>query len=71
MPTTEHPDGLTLKLERTAARITGTAIARAMGVSSSRVGHIEASAYVTPETIARYRRALSTCVADRTSESVA
>jgi transcriptional regulator with XRE-family HTH domain len=63
--------GLDLKLERTAQRVTGRAIARAMGVSSSRIGHVESSAVVTPEMVARYRAALATCVQERTSESAA
>ena len=62
-----EPTGLSLKLERTAARVTGRAIAHAMGVSSSRVGHIEASAFVTLETAQRYREAIATCIAERTS----
>lgn len=65
-----EPTGLTLKLERTASRVTGRAIAQAMGVSSSRVGHIEASAFVTPETAQRYREAVATCVAERTSRII-
>ncbi len=65
--TNPTPDGLALKLERTAERVTGRAIAAAMGVSSSRIGHIEASAFVTPETAARYRAAIRTCIIERTS----
>jgi transcriptional regulator with XRE-family HTH domain len=60
--------GLDLKLERTAQRVTGRAVARAMGVSSSRIGHVEASAVVTPDFAARYRAAVATCVQERTSE---
>jgi transcriptional regulator with XRE-family HTH domain len=56
-----------LKLERTAARVQAKQIAEEMGVSRSRIGHIEASAYVTPETAARYRAALDTCTLRRTS----
>lgn len=59
--------GLDLKLERTALRVTGRAIARTLGVSSSRIGHVEASAVVTPEMVARYRAAIATCVQERTS----
>ena len=67
----DPPTGLDLKLERTAARVTGRAIARAMGVSSSRIGHIEALAVVTPEMVIRYRSALRTCVDERTSGTAA
>jgi plasmid maintenance system antidote protein VapI len=66
-----HPDGLTLKLERVAERVTGRALAHAMGVSASRIGHIEASAFVTPETAQRYRASLGTCIEDRTRRNVA
>ena len=59
--------GLHLKLERVAQRVTATSIAAVMGVSSSRIGHIEASAFVTPETAQRYRAAVDTCVRERTS----
>jgi hypothetical protein len=62
-----EPTGISLKLERVASRVTGRAIAHAMGVSSSRVGHIEASAFVTLETAQRYREAVATCIAERTS----
>lgn len=64
---THTPTGLDLKLERVAQRVTGRAIAHAMGVSSSRIGHVEASAVVTHEMAARYRAALATCVEERTS----
>jgi plasmid maintenance system antidote protein VapI len=60
--------GLELKLERTAQRVTGTAVARAMNVSNSRVSAIEAYAVVTPEMAARYRAAIATCVEARTSK---
>lgn len=63
--------GLDLKLERTAQRVTARAIARVMGVSFTRIAHVEGSAVVTPATVARYRAALATCVEERTSESVA
>lgn len=61
--------GLDLKLERVAERVTGRALARTMGVSSSRIGHVEGSAVVTPEMVARYRAALATCVRQRTSSA--
>lgn len=63
--------GLDLKLERTAARVTGTDIARVMGVSKSRVSAVEAYAVVTPEMVVRYRAAIATCVQERTSPAAA
>lgn len=67
METAAEVSGLTLKLERVASRLTATSIGRAMGVSNSRIGHIESSAFVTPGTVARYRAAIATCVEERTS----
>jgi transcriptional regulator with XRE-family HTH domain len=63
--------GMDLKLERTAARVTGRALARTMGLSHSRISAVEAYAVVTPEMVARYRAALATCVQQRTSVSAA
>lgn len=67
----QTPSGLDLKLERVAARVTQRAIARAMGVGSTRVSHIEALAVVTPDVVARYRAAIDTCVNERTSGTAA
>jgi len=69
--TTSPLSGLDLKLERTAQRVTATLIAHTMGVSTSRIGHVEASAVVTAAMVYRYRAALATCIEARTSEEVA
>jgi plasmid maintenance system antidote protein VapI len=58
--------GLDLKLERIGARVPGRAVAQALGVSESRVSHIEAQAVVTPAMVLRYREALAQCRTDRT-----
>lgn len=71
MDTSTEATGLNLKLERVAERLTATAVGREMGVSNSRIGHIEASAFVTVETAARYRAAVATCIKRRTSGSAA
>ena len=63
--------GLDLKLERTAQRVTARSIARVMGITSGRIGHVEASAFVTTEMATRYRAALATCVETRTSGTLA
>ena len=52
--------GLELKLRRVAARVTGRAIASAMGVGPSRITQIEREAYPTSETQRRYLAALET-----------
>lgn len=54
----DRPTGLTLRLERTAARVKAQDVAREMGVTPARIGQIEALAVVTAETAARYREAL-------------
>lgn len=59
--------GLDLKLERVAARILGRVLARTLGVSESRVSHIEALAVVTPKMVVRYRIALDACRTNRTT----
>jgi hypothetical protein len=53
--------GLTLKLERVAARVKQREIAEAMHVSASRVAHVEQLAVVNGGLAARYRAALGTC----------
>lgn len=58
----DRPAGLTLKLERIAARAKAQDVAREMGVTPARIGQIEALAVVTSETAARYRAALSRLV---------
>lgn len=52
--------GLDLKLLRVAARVKTIELADAMGVSDSRVSHIESRAVVTDEAAQRYRAALAT-----------
>lgn len=53
-------NGIDLRLRRVALRITVTDLANAMGVSPSRVSHIETRDRVTPEAEAKYLAALST-----------
>jgi transcriptional regulator with XRE-family HTH domain len=50
--------GMQLKLRRVAGRVTGRALAQAMGVGASRVSAIEREAVVTEETTRRYLQAL-------------
>ena len=52
--------GLTLKLERVAARLSQRQIAEGMGVSESRVSKLEAEAFVTDSAAQRYRKAVET-----------
>lgn len=67
MPTT----GLQLKLERTARRVRGNELARAMNVHPSRVTYLEGRDIV-PETAAeKYRAALATLPTVATSEASA
>jgi transcriptional regulator with XRE-family HTH domain len=60
-------DGKTLKLRRVAADVMAKDLAAAMGVSDSRVSRIENSRTVTDETVARYTKALDTCITKFTS----
>lgn len=50
--------GLDLRLARTARRIRSKDLAAAMGVSASRVSHIENADVLHPATVARYLTAL-------------
>jgi transcriptional regulator with XRE-family HTH domain len=52
--------GLELKLRRIGLRVTGVALAQAMGVTSSRISAIEREAVPTAETRRRYLEALET-----------
>lgn len=52
--------GMELKLRRVAARVKGTELARAMGITSSRISAVEREAVVTPEMARRYLDALTT-----------
>lgn len=54
--------GIELKLLRVAADVQAKDLAAVMGVTSSRIGHIEKSRVVTDEARARYLAALDTCV---------
>lgn len=61
MSTPQPTTGLDLKLARVAARVKQRAIGAAMGVSETRVSHIEREAVVTPELAERYMTALRIC----------
>lgn len=52
--------GLELKLRRVALRLNGSEVAEAMGVSVSRVSHIEARDRVTAAAAEKYLAALET-----------
>lgn len=52
--------GMELKLHRIGSRVTGRALAQAMGVTSSRISAIEREAFPTTETERRYLAALAT-----------
>jgi plasmid maintenance system antidote protein VapI len=58
-------DGMTLRLERTAARVNIKALAKRMGRNRNTVMSVEARAVVAPEMAAEYRRALASLVAER------
>lgn len=61
--------GLDLKLKRVAADVKAIDLARAMGVSPSRVSHIEGSRVVLPHLVERYVAALATCATVRTTDA--
>ncbi len=63
--------GLELKLRRVAADVRSTDLARAMGVSQSRISHIERQRIVSEEAAARYVAALATCTTKTTQDRVA
>lgn len=58
--------GLDLKVERVRAKVRVKEMARALGVSDSRVTRIEAQPTVVDAMVERYRAALGTC---RTSDA--
>lgn len=60
--------GLELKVERVRVRVKAIHVARAMGVSPSRLANIEQAAVVTTTTAARYRAALAECRTGRTPQ---
>lgn len=53
--------GLDLKVERVRAKLPATAIAKAMGISASRLSRIERDEPVTLRMRDRYLSALATC----------
>ena len=71
MTTNTRPSGMDLKLKRVALRIKQTELARAMGVSPSRLCNIEEAAVVTDKAAARYLAALDTWRTSDTSEEAA
>jgi transcriptional regulator with XRE-family HTH domain len=52
--------GLELKLRRVSLRLNVTELANAMGVSASRISHIETRDRVTPDAAERYLAAIET-----------
>jgi hypothetical protein len=58
-------DGMTLKLERTAARVQSKALADRMGRHRNTVVNIEGRAVVSDHLVAEYRRALASLVEER------
>lgn len=56
----DQPTGLSLKLQRVAADVSSNDLAGAMGVTVSRLSHIEGSRKVTTKAAARYVAALAT-----------
>lgn len=69
MSDTTEPTGLTLKVERVAARVKGVDLAAQMGVSPSRLSAIEREQYPSAENVRRYREAIRTCVDVRTPKA--
>jgi len=61
--------GIDLKLARVGERIKQRQVGDAMGVSESRIAHIEALDVVPPRAAARYVKALEWCRTSRTSDS--
>ena len=62
MSHTDEPTGLTLKVERVAARVKANALAKAMGVSPSRVSSLEREQFPSRDSVRAYRAALATCM---------
>lgn len=60
MSNPDEPTGLTLKVERVAARVKGVDLAKRMGMSPSRLSAIEREQYPSAESVRRYREALGT-----------
>lgn len=62
MSHTDEPTGLTLKIERVAARVKAKHLAHEMGVSPSRVSTLEREQFPSRESVRAYRAALITCM---------
>jgi predicted transcriptional regulator len=60
MDTATQETGLSLKVKRTAADVSSTDLAAAMGVTVSRLSHIEGSRKVTTKAVVKYLDALQT-----------
>lgn len=56
--------GMDLRLRRTAARVTQTALARRLGVSRQAIGNVELLQYPTPAAAERYLAALEQVAAE-------
>lgn len=69
--TSERVTGITLELERVAAKVMVKDIAEAMGISPSRVSRIEDQPDVTARLARRYRDALEKCRTSGTSGAAA
>lgn len=61
MTTEPRTSGLELKVQRIRAKVAQTDLARAMGISSSRLSRIEQDVPTTPAMQERYLDALTTC----------
>lgn len=59
--------GLELKLRRVAADVRTKELAEAMGVTNSRISHIERVRVVTDEAAEKYLAALGTCTTKTTT----
>jgi plasmid maintenance system antidote protein VapI len=62
--------GKDLKMRRIGADVKAVDLAEAMGVTSSRITHIETRRLVTPDAAERYLAALSTCITKSTSPDI-
>lgn len=69
MSNATEPSGLTLKVERVAARVKAVDLAARMGVSPSRLSAIEREQYPSGDIVQRYREALATCKNVRTQKA--
>lgn len=69
MPTTTPYSGLDLKLRRVALRVRAKDLAQEMGVSISRVSHLEREAVVSEAMVSRYLETLATFRTSGTPET--